>query len=134
VIVVALATIAVSSTLTTQMSAPWQLDILWGVANGLATGAIGVTLAAVIANRWFVERRGIVTGLLTASNATGQLAFLRCCRWIVSTQGWRSATLAVSFVALAFVLPLVALFLRTARPMWGCGRSGPWWPTRRWPR
>ena len=41
---------------------PWQLDLLWGVANGLATGAIGVTLAAVIANRWFVERRGLVTG------------------------------------------------------------------------
>ena len=58
VIVIALATIAISSTLTTQMSSPWQLDVLWGVANGLATGAIGVTLAAVIANRWFVERRG----------------------------------------------------------------------------
>lgn len=112
VIVVALATIAVSSTLTTQMSAPWQLDLLWGVANGLATGAIGVTLAAVIANRWFVERRGIVTGMLTASNATGQLAFLPLLGWIVSTQGWRSAALTVSFVALAFVLPLVALFLR----------------------
>lgn len=112
VIVAALATIAVSSTLTTQMSAPWQLDLLWGVANGLATGAIGVTLAAVIANRWFVERRGLVTGLLTASNATGQLAFLPLLGWIVAAQGWRTAALTVSFVALAFVLPLVALFLR----------------------
>ena len=73
VIVIALATIAISSTLTTQIDAPWQLDLLWGVANGLSTGAIGVTLAAVIASRWFVERRGIVTGMLTASNATGQL-------------------------------------------------------------
>ena len=50
VIVIALATIAISSTLTTQIDAPWQLDLLWGVANGLATGAIGVTLAAVIAS------------------------------------------------------------------------------------
>ena len=112
VIVAALATIAISSTLTTQMSAPWQLDLLWGVANGLATGAIGVTLAAVIANRWFVERRGLVTGMLTASNATGQLAFLPLLGWIVSVQGWRTAALTVSLVALAFVLPLVLLFLR----------------------
>jgi hypothetical protein len=38
VIVIALATIAISSTLTTQIDAPWQLDLLWGVANGLARG------------------------------------------------------------------------------------------------
>jgi sugar phosphate permease len=112
VIVIALGTIAISSTLTTQMHAPWQLDVLWGVANGLATGAIGVTLAAVIANRWFVERRGLVTGMLTASNATGQLVFLPLLGWIVSSQGWRSAALTVSIVALAFTLPLVALLLR----------------------
>ena len=109
VIVIALATIAISSTLTTQIDAPWQLDLLWGVANGLATGAIGVTLAAVIANRWFVERRGLVTGMLTASNATGQLVFLPLLGWIVTSQGWRSAALTVSIVALAFTLPLVAL-------------------------
>ena len=87
VIVIALATIAISSTLTTQMDAPWQLDLLWGVANGLATGAIGVTLAAVIASRWFVERRGLVTGMLTASNATGQLVFLPLLGWIVTVAG-----------------------------------------------
>jgi sugar phosphate permease len=112
VIVIALATIAISSTLTTQIHAPWQLDLLWGIANGLATGAIGVTLAAVIASRWFVERRGLVTGMLTASNATGQLVFLPLLGWIVTSQGWRSAALTVSIVALAFTLPLVAIFLR----------------------
>jgi sugar phosphate permease len=66
----------------------------------------------VIANRWFVSRRGLVTGLLTASNATGQLVFLPLLGWIVTAQGWRTAALTVSIVALAFTLPLVALFLR----------------------
>jgi len=112
VIVIALATISVSSTLTTQISAPWQLDLLWGVANGLATGAIGVTLAAVIASRWFVQRRGVVTGMLTASNATGQLVFLPLLGWIVTANGWRTAALTVSVVALGVTLPLVAVFLR----------------------
>ena len=112
VIVIALATIATSSALTTQIGRPWQLDLLWGVSNGLATGAIGVTLAAVIANRWFAERRGLVTGMLTASNATGQLVFLPLLGWIVTVEGWRSAATTVSVVALAFTLPLVLLFLR----------------------
>ena len=94
------------------MTAPWQLDFLWGIVNGLATGAIAIPLAAIIANRWFVERRGLVTGVLTASSATGQLIFLPVLAAIVTHWGWRYASLTVSLVALGVVLPLVALFMR----------------------
>src|SRR5215470_1872155 len=76
VVIVALLGVSIGSSLTIFMTAPWQLDLLWGVVNGLATGAISVPLAAIIANRWFVKRRGLVTGVLTASSATGQLIFL----------------------------------------------------------
>jgi MFS family permease len=82
VVSVALATIAFSSLLTLGMTEPWQLFLLWGVINGTATGAVSVPLAAIIANRWFVERRGLVTGVLTASNASGQLVFLPLLAWI----------------------------------------------------
>src|SRR5436305_455955 len=81
----ALLGVSVGSSLTVFMSAPWQLDVLWGVINGLATGAIAVPLAAIIANRWFVERRGLVTGMLTAASATGNLIFLPLLASIVST-------------------------------------------------
>ena len=73
------------------MTQPWQLDILWGVVNASATGAISVPLGAMIAHRWFVHRRGLVTGVLTASNATGQLIFLPVLAWIVTQWGWRYA-------------------------------------------
>ena len=103
--------IAVSSLLTTGMTEPWQLFLLWGVVNGLATGAVSVPLAAIIANRWFVERRGLVTGVLTASNASGQLVFLPLLAWVASMD-WRYAALLVAVAALGFVLPLVLLFMR----------------------
>lgn len=112
VMVAALAAVSVSSSLTIFMSAPWQLVLLWGVVNGAATGAISVPLAAIIANRWFVERRGLVTGLLTASNATGQLIFLPALAWIVSAFGWRYAAVTVALTATLFVLPLVLLVVR----------------------
>ena len=54
----------------------WQLYLTWGVLVGLDSGAGMVGLATAIANRWFVQRRGLVVGLLTASNASGQLVFL----------------------------------------------------------
>lgn len=97
--------------LTTVMRASWQLVVLWGVVVGLGTGTTALVLGAYIANRWFAERRGLVTGLLTASVATGQLIFLPTLASAVVSHGWRSAALIVSAVALAMV-PLVALFMR----------------------
>ncbi len=35
-----------------------------------------LVLGATVASRWFEKRRGLVIGLMTASNATGQLVFL----------------------------------------------------------
>jgi MFS family permease len=112
VIVVAVLAIATGSALTTVMDQPWQLDLLWGLVNAAATGAISLPLAALIANRWFVARRGLVTGILTAANATGQLIFLPLLAWTVEHYGWRYAAGTAATVALLVVLPLVLLFLR----------------------
>src|SRR5262245_28071832 len=107
----ALGVIAVSSLLTVGMTEPWQLFLLWGVVNGLATGAVSVPLAAIIANRWFVAKRGLVTGVLTASNASGQLVVLPLLAWVAGFN-WRYAAVLVAFAALGLVLPLVIAFMR----------------------
>jgi len=112
VMATALVTVSVGSALTVVMTQPWQLCLLWGVVNGLATGAVSVPLAAIIANRWFVQRRGLVTGLLTASNATGQLVFLPVLAAIVTSFGWRWAAVTVATVAIGVVFPLVVLLMR----------------------
>jgi len=112
VMATALVTVSIGSALTVLMTEPWQLCLLWGVVNGLATGAVSVPLAAIIANRWFVERRGLVTGLLTASNATGQLVFLPALAAIVTSFGWRWAAVTVATVAIGVVFPLIVLLVR----------------------
>jgi MFS family permease len=112
VITVAVLGISLGAGLSTRMNAPWQLDILWGVVNAAATGAISVPLGAMIANRWFARRRGLITGLLTASNASGQLIFLPLLAWIVTQWGWRYAAGTAAAVALVVVLPLVLFFIR----------------------
>src|SRR3954447_7069552 len=112
VITVAIFGISLGAGLSIFMTQPWQLDLLWGVVNASATGAISVPLGAMIANRWFVRRRGLVTDVLTASNATGQLIFLPVLAWIVTQWGWRYAAGTAAVVALVVVLPLVLLFVR----------------------
>jgi MFS family permease len=107
----ALITVATGALLTTVMDAPWQLYLLWGVVVGLGTGCMASVLAATVAGRWFVHRRGLVLGALTAAGATGQLIFLPWLGWLAQNPGWRLASIAVAAAALS-VVPIVAIFLR----------------------
>jgi MFS family permease len=93
------------------MTTSWQLILLWGVLVGLGTGSMALSLVATVTGRWFVARRGLVSGILTAGSATGQLIFLPVVAWVDSVWGWRAASLGTTAAALA-VLPLVAWLLR----------------------
>src|SRR5262249_16290642 len=92
----------------------WQLMLLWGVLVGTGTGVTSMVLAAIVANRWFDERRGLVMGALSAANATGQLVFLPLLAGLVESRGWRAAALAV--VAAAGVVFVIALAFMRDRP------------------
>jgi MFS family permease len=73
------------------MTHVWQLILLWGVVIGVGTGMTALVLGATIATRWFVGRRGLVVGILTASVATGQLVFLPLLAHLTERFGWRVA-------------------------------------------
>src|ERR1700754_1332177 len=51
------------------MTKVWQLMLLWGVVIGIGTGMTALVLGATVATRWFVARRGLVVGIMTASVA-----------------------------------------------------------------
>jgi MFS family permease len=111
VVVAALLLTSVGSGLTVFMTASWQLVLLWGFLVGLGTGSMALSLVATVTGRWFVARRGLVSGILTAGGATGQLVFLPLVAWADATWGWRSASLGTTAAALA-VVPLVLWLLR----------------------
>ncbi len=111
VVSLALLLVAAGSGLTVFMQTSWQLVLLWGVLVGLGTGSMALVFVATIAGRWFVKHRGVVTGVLTAAGATGQLIFLPLLAALAADFGWRTAALTVSVAALA-VVPLVVLFMR----------------------
>jgi sugar phosphate permease len=111
VMLAALSTLAAAVGLSTLMTQAWQLVALWGVAVGLGSGAMALVLGATVAARWFVKRRGLITGVFAASTATGQLIFLPQQAAIIEAAGWRTAVLLVAGVAIV-VAVLVALFMR----------------------
>ena len=90
-----------------------QAFVLWGVVLGLGTGMTAMVLGATVANRWFVQRKGLVMGLLAGSSATGQLIFLPLATWLIENHGWRAALVPV-VIATVVVAALVLLFVRNS--------------------
>ena len=109
-VTLALAVMAVSTALSSFMSQPWQYVATWGVLTGVGSGAVAMVLGATVVNRWFVERRGLMMGLLSASTASGSLIFLPGMAALAEAGGWRPVVLAIA-VVMAALTPLVWLLL-----------------------
>ncbi|MFE2988127.1 MFS transporter [Streptomyces sp. NPDC059262] len=137
----ALCLVAAGAGLATTMTAPWQFVLYWGVLVGLGTGATATTFAATVTERWFVARRGLVTGLLTAASVVGQFVFLPVLSWVIDAYSWRAAAAALALAA-AGALPVVGAAVRDPRkePALGAdaarralrtlaraARTGPFW-------
>ncbi len=106
----ALGLIVAGLILASHMTSLWQLWLTWGLMIGLATGATANVLGATIATRWFTKRRGLVIGMLGASNATGQLLFLPVAAWLSEHYGWRYAMIpagTLCFVCMVLVVTVV---------------------------
>ena len=108
---IALLLIAAGAALSVFAQAAWQLLLTWGLLIGLGTGSMALVFAATVANAWFVKRRGLVMGILTAGGAAGQLIFLPVVAFVAEATDWRIASLLIAAAALA-VLPLAATLLR----------------------
>ena len=114
VILSALALIACGLLGALYMTKLWQLFMLWGLIVGLGTGMTAMVMGAIVATRWFEARRGLVTGVLAASTATGQLAFLPLAAWFETHYGWRWA-LAPTLIGLC-VAGAGVIFCMVDRP------------------
>lgn len=107
VVLGALAAMGSAVAISARMSAQWQFFVLWGVLVGMTTGVTAMVLGAIVSTQWFDRHRGLVMGMLSAANATGQLIFLPILAAVVAASSWRAAaSLIASAVAIVFVVVL----------------------------
>jgi MFS family permease len=111
VIIAAMALISAGLLASLAMTQIWQLVLLWGVVVGVGTGLTAMVLAATVATRWFNHHRGLVMGMLAASNATGQLVFLPLIAELSTRFGWRASLIFIAAM-LACVALVASLFMR----------------------
>ncbi|MEU9058706.1 MFS transporter [Streptomyces sp. NPDC048430] len=129
VVVAALLVIASGAGLTTVMTTAWQFTLFWGMVVGLGTGSMATAFGATVTQRWFVRRRGLVTGALASGSVFGQMVFLPALSWTVDHHGWRPSLVTLVLAACA-TAPLMWLVLRdhpadVGREPYGAARHVP---------
>lgn len=96
--------------LMSQVSAIWQLYLFYGVAVGIGMGGSFAPMLSTVA-RWFVRRRGMMTGFVVAGIGAGTIIFPPAASWLISSYGWRTSYIIIGIIALVFII-LAAQFLR----------------------
>jgi MFS family permease len=99
-----------SLALMSQMTAPWQLYLFYGVLFGIGLSAVDVIALSTTA-RWFLRRRGAMTGLVKMGTGFGQFAMPLAAGFLIAAFGWRTSYLILGVTAAA-VLLMVAQLLR----------------------
>ena len=96
--------------LMSQISAIWQLYLFYGVI--LAIGASGsfIPLASTI-SRWFIKRRGLMTGIAVSGIGVGTMIMPPIANWLITDYGWRVAYLVIG-IAVLVLITSAAQFLR----------------------
>lgn len=107
----AMATLVLGMTLTFLMSESWQLIVIWGGIIGLGASLFLTVLSPYVANHWFVKRRGLAVGILTASTATGQLILLPVLAIIIEHYSCRWAITLMLLLSIIMFF-MIALFIK----------------------
>jgi MFS family permease len=96
--------------LISQIGALWQFYLGYGIIIGIGMAGAWVPIVSTVA-RWFVKRRGIMTGLVVAGQGIGTLIAPPIANQLISTYGWRMSFIVLGSVVLVVVV-LAVQFLR----------------------
>jgi MFS family permease len=102
--------------LMSQMSAPWQLYLLYGLFVGIGFSTHDVITLSTVA-RWFIRRRGMMSGLVKVGTGGGQLLVPLVAAALIARVGWRQAYLLLGILSLAGLIAVAQLMRRDPQDM-----------------
>jgi OFA family oxalate/formate antiporter-like MFS transporter len=94
--------IGVGFLLMSQIGALWQLYLFYGVIVGAGLGGTFVPLTTTA--RWFVARRGLMTGIVTAGVGVGALIGPPIANWLITGYDWRRSYAILGSIVLGCVV------------------------------
>ncbi len=101
----------VGGLLMSQVSTLWQLYLFWGILVGAGLTGADIPIVTTVA-RWFVKRRGMMTGITKVGAGIGIMVVPLLASWLISSYGWRNAYTVVGIITLVGVIPMALFFRR----------------------
>jgi MFS family permease len=108
--------------LMSRLETVWQLYLFFGVIFGIGLSSIDVIALTTIA-RWFVRKRGVVTGMVKVGTGAGQMTIPFLVSLLIIGYGWRYACVLIG-VAVLIILVAIAQLMRRDPGMMGLSPDG----------
>lgn len=97
--------------LMSKINAVWELYLCYGVIVGMGMGG-GIAPSLSTVARWFVKRRGLMTGITVAGTGTGTLVIPLVAYWLVSTYSWRTSFTIIGIAIFILIVGLSQFLIR----------------------
>ena len=101
---------------TAQITALWQLVLLYGVVMTLGANCLGLIVFVPLLTRLFVRRRGMAISIVQSANGVARAVSAPGAQLLITAIGWRGTLLVEAGLLGVLIVPLAALFGRAARP------------------
>ncbi|MFC1891920.1 MFS transporter [Thermodesulfobacteriota bacterium] len=88
----------------------WQFHLSYGVIASIGMSVTSTPIMATVA-RWFVRRRGLMTGIVQAGLGIGGLILVPLTGWLILNYGWRTTYWVLGIIALIGII-LPGLFMK----------------------
>ena len=94
------------------ISRPWQMVLLLGIAGLVPVSGPAALLTTVPVAKWFVRKRGRAVGWLAVGNGLGAVALMPLTGVLIHTLGWRNAWIVLGVVGAGILIPLSLALVR----------------------
>jgi MFS family permease len=102
--------LGISYLLMSQVSNLWQFYLYFGLLTSIGMSITATPIMATVA-RWFIRRRGLMTGIVQAGLGIGGLIIAPLTGWLILNYGWRTAYWVLGIIAI-LGLVISGLFMK----------------------
>ncbi|MFC2122929.1 MFS transporter [Bacteroidota bacterium] len=102
--------------LMSQLQAPWHLYLFYGIIVGIGFSGHDVVTLSTIA-RWFVRRRGLMTGITKVGTGAGQLIMPLIASMLIAGFGWRTSYVIIGWAVIILYIILSQFMRRDPQQM-----------------
>jgi MFS family permease len=106
--------LAIGLAAASRISVIWHLYLFFGVVMAIGTNTLSYATHMPLIPRWFIRKRGLVSGLVLAGIGLGTMVMAPVIRSLIDIAGWRFAFLTLAGLVLSVLIPMTALFHRSS--------------------